>query len=84
LFEKWGARIPQFWCGFDLVGCPENWFVAIDEFLTELEKDSPEFEIHTIKIKWGGARIYLGNESADAQKCVDLLEGSMQDFNLIY
>ncbi len=84
LFKKWGHRVGENWYGFDLIGCPENWFAAIDEFLVELEKDSPEFEILQSKIKFGGYRGYFGGLSEGARKAVYLLENAMSDDNLIY
>ena len=84
LQNKYQNRVGENWYGFDIDCWPVNWLNALEEFLAELEKDSPDFEIHTIKLKWGGARIYLSNESSDAQKCIDMLEGAMQDNNLIY
>lgn len=77
-------RVPDGWYGFN-VGCwPINWLNALEEFLAELEKDSPNFEIHAIKLKFGGARIYLGMISANAEESVDALEKAMYDENLIY
>lgn len=84
LQNKYQNRVVDGFYGFDVDCMPINWLEALEEFLAELEKDSPDFEIHIIKLKWGGARIYLGNESADAQKCVDILENTMQDNNLVY
>jgi len=84
LFAKWDHRIEKLWYGFDLIGCPENWFSAIDEFLTELEKDSPDFKILQYKLKWGSFRGYMSGISRDAQDAIDLLEDVMRDENLIY
>jgi hypothetical protein len=84
LFSKWGHRVGENWYGFDLCGCPENWFAAIDEFLTELEKDSPDFKILQYKLKWGSFRGYMSGISEGAQNAIDLLEEVMQDENLIY
>jgi hypothetical protein len=84
LMIKYDSRVPDGWYGFDTSCWPINWLNALEEFLAELEKDSPDFEIHTIKLKWGGARIGLGNESIDAQRAIDLLEDVMRDENLIY
>lgn len=77
-------RVPDGWYGFDVSCFPTNWLNALEEFLAALEIDSPDFEIYQIKLKYGMARIYLGNESIDAQKAIDLLEDTMQDENLIY
>lgn len=81
---KYDSRIPDGWYGFD-TGCwPINWLNALEEFLAELEKDSPDFEIHQIKLKIGSGRIYLGNLSAEAWKAVNELENAMQDDNLYW
>lgn len=77
-------RVPDGWYGFDVSCWPINWLNALEEFLTELEKDSPEFEILQNKLKLGGARLYYNNISDEAEKAVDLLEEAMYDENLIY
>lgn len=84
LQNKYENRVPQGWYGLDCSCWPINWLNALEEFLAELEKDSPDFEVHQIKLKWGGARIYLDNLSAEAWKAVDELENVMYDENLIY
>ena len=84
LQAKYFDRVVDGFYGFDAVRMPINWLEALEEFLTELEKDSPDFEILQIKLKWGTFRGYLNNLSEDAQKSVDLLEDIMQDSNLIY
>lgn len=84
LWEKYGKRVGENWYGFDVNEWPLNWLETLDDFLAELEKDSPDFEIHSIKLKYGGARIYLANLSEEAYIAVDLLEEVMQDNNLIY
>ena len=77
-------RVPDGWYGFDCSCWPINWLNALEEFLAELEKDSPDFEIHQIKLKLGGARIYLGNLSTEAWEAINDLEKIMCDENLIY
>jgi hypothetical protein len=77
-------RVPDGYYGFDCSCWPINWLNALEEFLAELEKDSPDFEIFQVKLKLGGSRIYLGNLSEDARKAVYLLENAMSDDNLIY
>lgn len=84
LWKKYGERVGENWYGFDVDQWPLNWLEALDEFLTELEKDSPDFEILQNKLKYGGARLYYNNISEDAEKAVDLLESVMYDKNLIY
>lgn len=84
LQKKYESRIPSGWYGIDLYEAPIIWLNALEEFLTELEKDSPEFEICQLKLKWGSFRGYMWNLSEEAEKSVDLLEEVMRDENLIY
>lgn len=84
LMIKYDSRIPDGWYGFDTSCWPINWLNALEEFLTELEKDSPYFEIHQVKLKFSSARIYLGNLSTEAWKAVNELENAMQDDNLYW
>lgn len=84
LQNKYENRVPHGWYGLDCSCWPINWLNALEEFLAELEKDSPDFEIHAIKLKFGGARIYLGMISANAEESVDALEKAMYDSNLVY
>lgn len=84
LLNKWQKRIPKGWYGFSLAPCPKVWLLAIDEFLDELEKVNPNFEIHQIKCKYGSLRCYLGGDSEEEQKAIDLLESVMSDQFLIY
>lgn len=77
-------RIPDGWYGFDVSCWPINWLNALEEFLAELEKDSPDFEIHQIKLKIGTARIHINKVSKEAYDSISLLEEVMQDNNLIY
>lgn len=81
---KYDSRVPMGWYGIDLYEAPISWLNALEEFLAELEKDSPDFEIHQIKLKFGTARIHIDNVSEEAYDSVDLLEDVMQDSNLIY
>jgi len=84
LQNKYQNRVPENWYGFEIDCWPVNWIDALEEFLTELEKDSPDFEIYQLKLKWGSFRGYMGNLSEEAGKSVDLLKEAMQDKNLIY
>lgn len=84
LQQKYESRIPSGWYGIDAYSWPINWLNALEEFLAELEKDSPDFEIHQVKLKLGSGRIHLANLSEQAYNSVDLLEEAMQDENLIY
>lgn len=84
LFDKYDGRIASGFYGFDTRGFPQKWYDAVFSFLELLEKDSPDFEIYQIKLKWSFARMYLGNISEPAQKSIDLLESVLYDENLIY
>lgn len=84
LQNKYKNRISDGFYGFDIDCWPVNWINALEEFLAELEKDSPDFEILQNKLKYGGARLYYNNISSEAEKAVELLEFSMFDKNLIY
>ena len=42
---------------------PRVWTDVLDEFLCWLETQCPDFEIHQIKMKLGGVRIYLGTKT---------------------
>lgn len=57
--EKWESHTPEQWYGYALGGCPTTWANIIDDFLTQLKEFDPNFEIHQIKQKFGGIRIYL-------------------------
>ena len=59
LFAKWDSKIGKGWYGFSLQDCPLIWGNIIDEFLNELEIICPKFEIHQIKLKFGGLRFYV-------------------------
>lgn len=84
LQNKYQNRVPENWYGFEIDCWPVNWISALEEFLGELEKDSPDFEIHQIKLKYGGARIYLDNVSKQGGFAAGELENAMCDENLIY
>ena len=60
LFSKWAYRVGKGWYGFSLGDVPLVWTKMLDDFLTWLEIQCPDFEIHQIKMKLGGVRIYLG------------------------
>jgi len=92
LFQKWAYRIPRGWYGFSLDGAPFVWAQIIDDFLEELEKDFPNFEIQQIKLKFGGLRCYVKLNSNDigaareekAYKEIDKLENLLFSENLVY
>ena len=65
LLHKWKSYIPRGWYGFSLgEPCPDSWYSIINEFLEYIvklqdEKKISNFEIHQIKIKFGGLRFYV-------------------------
>jgi hypothetical protein len=63
LFWKWSYRVGKGWYGFNLGHIPPVWTNMLDEFLCWLEIQCPDFEIHQIKMKLGGVRIYLGTKT---------------------
>ena len=63
LFYKWAYRVGKGWYGFALGNVPRVWTDVLDEFLCWLEIQCPDFEIHQIKMKLGGVRIYLGTKT---------------------
>ena len=63
LFAKWAYRVGKGWYGFALGNVPRVWTDVLDEFLCWLETQRPDFEIHQIKMKLGGVRIYLGTKT---------------------
>ena len=63
LFYKWAYRVAKGWYGFSLGNVPRVWTDMLDEFLSWLETQCPDFEIHQVKIKFRGLRIYLGTKT---------------------
>jgi hypothetical protein len=63
LFSKWAYRVGKGWYGFSLGDVPRVWTDVLDEFLSWLETQCPDFEIHQVKIKGRGLRIYLGTKT---------------------
>lgn len=59
LEQKWSHKVAPNWYGFAVEGIPDDWAVKIDDYLTWLEKVRPQFEIHQIKVKFGGLRVYV-------------------------
>lgn len=90
LFMKWAYRVEKGWYGFALGNVPMVWAFIIDEFLTELEKEAPDFKIHQIKLKFGGLRFYVDLGLKDNLKAevinheIDKLTQLLQNENLIY
>lgn len=68
LFMQFSYRIPRGWYGFDLEGVPFIWSSIIRDFLNEVEKDCPNYEIHQIKLKYGMAKIHIQLNTKDNKK----------------
>jgi hypothetical protein len=86
LQEKWKSHIPPRWYGFKGVGTPVPlyWFSVIDEFLDYVKSVCPDFEIHQIKLKFGGIRIYLDKITPEIAQDIKLLHNVLHDEYLIY
>jgi hypothetical protein len=65
LFSKWAYRVGKGWYGFNLGHIPPIWTEVLDEFLSWLETQCPDFEIQQIKTKFGPLRIYIDTHCAD-------------------
>lgn len=63
LFYKWAYRVGKGWYGFALGNVPPVWRDVLDEFLCWLEIQCSDFEIHQVKIKGRGLRLYLGTKT---------------------
>jgi hypothetical protein len=63
LFSKWAYRVGRGWYGFDLGDVPRVWGDVLDDFLSWLETQCPDFEIHQVKIKCGKLRVYIGTKT---------------------
>lgn len=87
LQERWKDRIEPGWYGFDLTRwLPNNWYFAINAFLTWLEARQPEFKIRQIKLKFGTLRIHVSYPVEDLELREEIFQFSRQfhDAKLIY
>jgi hypothetical protein len=96
LLNKYKHYIPQGWYGFSFGSpFPHEWYNIIDGFLEYLinlqtEGRISKFEIHQIKIKFGGLRFYVSFSTNDEElrEFLDLqinkLENHLHDDKLIY
>lgn len=90
LYQTWAYRIPKGWYGFDLESVPFVWAQIIQEVLYELEKVAPIFEIHQIKLKFGGLRFYIKTNLADEtlnqsiHESISKLESALYADQLVY
>jgi len=86
LCEKYKDKIPRGWYGFSIgTPVPDVWIKAIEKVLDFLIKKDDTFEIHQIKMKFGGIRFYVVSSKIEDLLEIELLiENSMFNENLIY
>ena len=91
LMEKWAGHIGAGWYGFAIGRpCPDSWFKIIDEFLDYLLTLDPDFQIHQIKMKYGGICFYVQYSIADPELSefvemqIEKLEDTLYDKKLVY
>jgi hypothetical protein len=86
LDEKYKLRIPKGWYGFD-IGTPivPAWMEIIDKIVELCVAIDPEFEIHQIKLKFGGIRFYVHSDIIeDINEVEHLIDTTLFDKALIY
>jgi len=86
LIDKYRTHIPRGWYGFS-IGSPiiPEWCEIIDKILEVCIEADPNFEIHQIKIKFGGIRFYCGSEIIeDLHEIESLIDNTLFDKALIY
>jgi len=86
LYLKYKKYIPKGWYGFD-IGQPiiSSWSVIIDKILEICVINDNDFEIHQIKLKFGGIRFYVqSNAIEDIFEIDDYIENNLYDEALIY
>jgi hypothetical protein len=86
LFDKYRKYIPTGWYGFD-IGQPiiPAWMDILDEIVDLCVKSDPDFEIHQIKLKYGGIRFYVESKIIeDIDDVEHLIMSKLFDSALIY
>ena len=82
LFAKWAYRVPKGCHGFAL-GCdvPIVWAESIDKVLEWLDKETPQFEIRQIKLKFGNLRFYVDLKLHEClkRKHIEEVMGELED-----
>jgi hypothetical protein len=63
MFQKWAYRVGKGWYGFGLGHVPPVWLDLINDFMCWLELECPDFEIHQVKVKVGGLKLYVGTKT---------------------
>jgi hypothetical protein len=84
--KKYRKHIPKGWYGFS-IGSPivPEWNEIIDNVLEICIKEDPDFEIHQIKIKFGGIRFYCGSQVIeDINEVERLIDTTLFDRALIF
>ena len=86
LCEKYADNIPHGWYGFD-VGTPiiPEWMDILDKIVELCIENDPDFEIHQIKLKFGGIRFYVYSEIIEDTHEIEMyIEDKLFDAALIY
>jgi hypothetical protein len=86
LLQKYKKQIPKGWYGFD-VGTPiiPEWMEIIDKVVQVCVEADPDFEIHQIKLKFGGIRFYVGSDIIEDLFDIErMVENTLYDRALIY
>jgi hypothetical protein len=86
LNEKYGDYVPHGWYGFD-IGTPiiPNWMNILDEIVELCIENDPDFEIHQIKLKFGGICFYVHSEVIEDIHEIEMRIGDkLFDVALIY
>lgn len=83
---KWVKQYGKGWYGISLgPGLPKSWYNIIDDVLLELLLEDPVFEIHQIKIKFGGLRFYVNGEfGEETLSTIGYLESKLYSKELVY
>lgn len=86
LNEKYLKHIPKGWYGFD-IGTPivPEWMEIINKIVEVCVIADPDFEIHQIKLKFGGIRFYCSSQIIEDLHDIEyLIENNLFDKALIY
>lgn len=86
LLRRYRDHIPKGWYGF-CIGSPiiPVWSTIIEEILDVCIEADPNFEIHQIKLKFGGIRFYCESSIIeDLHEVESLIENTLFDEALIF
>ena len=90
LLQTWACRVGRGWYGFSLGDIPRAWADLLNDFLSWVESQCPDFEIRQIKMKVGQLRCHLVLNCADepvrkkVQSEIRKLEALLQHENLVH